>query len=326
MKAIRVASFGGPEVLEVREIPAPSPPPGHVRVRMWAAGVNFIEIYQRTGLYPVQLPWTPGGEGAGEVEAVGSGVEKLRVGDRVASVQMLGSYAEIAVVPEERAVVVPDGLDLESAAAALLQGMTAHYLVYSTFPLRQGQSCLVHAAAGGVGLLLTQLAKRCGARVLGTVGTDDKAQLAREAGADQVIVYTHEDFVARVREATGGRGVDIVYDSVGQATFDKSLDCLAPLGMLALFGQSSGVVAPINPSVLAQKGSIFLTRPILFHYVAERARLEWRANEILGLVKDGGLKLRIGRRYPLAEASEAHRALAARETTGKLLLLPDQGA
>lgn len=326
MKAIRVASFGGPEVLEVRNIPAPSPPPGHVLVRIRATGVNFIEIYQRTGLYPVQLPWTPGGEGAGEVEAVGSGVKKLRVGDRVASVQMLGSYAEVAVVPEERAVVVPDGLDLESAAAALLQGMTAHYLVYSTFPLRQGQSCLVHAAAGGVGLLLTQLAKRRGARVLGTVGTDEKARLAREAGADEVIVYTREDFVARVRGATGGRGVDVVYDSVGLATFDKSLDCLAPLGMLALFGQSSGVVAPINPSVLAQKGSLFLTRPILFHYVAERARLEWRANEILGLVKDGGLKLRIRLRYPLAEASEAHRALADRETSGKLLLLPDQGA
>jgi len=283
--------------------------------------VNFIEIYQRTGLYPVQLPWTPGGEGAGEVEAVGSGVEKLRLGDRVASVQMLGSYAEQTLVSEERAVVVPDGLDLEAAAAALLQGMTAHYLVYSTFPLRQGQSCLVQAAAGGVGLLLTQLAKRCGARVFGTVGTDEKARLAREAGADQVIVYTREDFVAIVREATGGRGVDVVYDSVGQATFDKSLECLAPLGMLALFGQSSGVVAPVNPSVLAQKGSLFLTRPTLFHYVAERARLEWRANEILGLVKDGSLKLRIGRRYPLAEASEAHRALAARETSGKVLLL-----
>jgi len=268
MKAIRVASFGGPEVLEVRDIPAPSAPPGHVLVRIRATGANFIEIYQRTGLYPVQLPWTPGGEGAGEVEAVGSGVKTLRVGDRVASVQMLGSYAEVAVVPEERAVVVPDGLDLESAAAALLQGMTAHYLVYSTFPLRQGQSCLVHAAAGGVGLLLTQLAKRRGARVLGTVGTDEKARLAREAGADEVIVYTREDFVARVREATGGRGVDVVYDSVGQATFDKSLECLAPLGMLALFGQSSGVVAPVNPSVLAQKGSLFLTRPTLFHYVA----------------------------------------------------------
>ena len=284
--------------------------------------MNFIEIYQRTGLYPVQLPWTPGGEGAGEVEAVGSGVEKLHVGDRVASVQMLGSYAEQALVAEERAVVVPDGLDLESAAAALLQGMTAHYLVYSTFPLRQGQSCLVHAAAGGVGLLLTQLAKRCGARVFGTVGTDEKARLAREAGADQVIVYTREDFVAIVREATGGRGVDVVYDSVGQATFDKSLECLAPLGMLALFGQSSGVVAPVNPSVLAQKGSLFLTRPTLFHYVADRARLEWRANDILGSLTDGSLKLRIGRRYPLAEATEAHRALAARETSGKVLLLP----
>lgn len=322
MRAIRVAKFGGPEVLVAEDVPSPPPPPGHVCVRVAAAGVNFIEIYQRTGLYPVPLPWTPGGEGAGEVVAVGSGVSALRVGDRVASVQMLGSYAEQALVHEDRAVKVPPGLDMETAAAALLQGMTAHYLVYSTFPLQRGQSCLIHAAAGGVGLLLIQLAKRCGARVFGTVGSDEKARLAREAGADHVIVYTREDFVPIVKEATKGKGVDVVYDSVGQATFDRSLDCLAPLGMLALFGQSSGVVPPVSPTVLAQKGSLFLTRPVLFHYVADRARLEWRANEVLSWIKEGSLRLRVDRRYPLAEAGEAHRALAARETTGKLLLTP----
>ncbi|HET7293715.1 MAG TPA: quinone oxidoreductase [Vicinamibacteria bacterium] len=322
MKAIRVAAVGGPEVLTLQDVPSPSPPPGHVSVRIAAAGVNFIEIYQRTGLYPVPLPWTPGGEGAGEVVALGDGVGGLRVGDRVASVNLLGSYSEQALVPEERAVTVPEGLDMETAAAALLQGMTAHYLVFSTFPIRQGQACLIHAAAGGVGLLLVQLARRLGARVFATVGTDEKARLAREAGADHTIVYTREDFVAIVKEATSGKGVDVVYDSVGQATFDRSLECLAPLGKLALFGQSSGVVPPLSPAVLAQKGSLFLTRPVLFHYIADRATLAWRAGEVMGWIRDGSLKLRIGRRYPLAEAAEAHRALAARETVGKLLLLP----
>jgi NADPH2:quinone reductase len=322
VKAIRVASFGGPEVLQLQDVPVAEPPPGHVRIRVAAAGLNFVEVYQRTGLYPVQLPWTPGGEGAGEVTAVGPGVTGLRRGDVVGSVHLLGAYADEALVQEERAVKLPEGMEPERAAAALLQGMTAHYLVFSTFPLKPGQSCLVHAAAGGVGLLLIQLAKRCGARVIGTVGTDAKAQLARDAGADHVVVYSRDDFVAAVKDATEGKGVQVVYDSVGQATFERSLECLAPLGMLVLFGQSSGVVPPLNPGLLAQKGSLFLTRPTLFHYVADRPRLAWRANEVLSWVKEGSLALRIDRRYPLAEAREAHRALEARETTGKVLLLP----
>ena len=322
MKAIRVQAFGGPEVLKLEDWAAPPPAAGQVRVKMAAAGLNFIEVYQRTGLYPVALPATPGGEGAGEVVAVGPEVKTLRVGDRVASVGFSGSYAEEALVSEERAIKVPEGLDSRQAAAAMLQGMTAHYLVYSAFPLKAGQSCLIHAAAGGVGLLLTQLAKRCGAHVFGTVSTDEKAKLAREAGADQVILYTKQDFEAEVKTATEGKGVNVVYDSVGATTFDKSLNCLVPLGMLALFGQSSGIVPPFNLSVLAQRGSLFVTRPMLFHYVADRARLAWRANEILTWVKEGSLKLRIDKTFPLVAAADAHRALEARQTTGKVLLIP----
>jgi len=322
MKAIRVRKSGGTEELKLEEIPVPDPPAGHVRIEVAAAGLNFIEVYQRTGLYPVAFPATPGSEGAGEVAALGPDVKTLRVGDRVASVRLLGSYAEHAIVPEEGAVKLPEGLDLKQAAAAMLQGMTAHYLVYSTFPLKAGQSCLIHAAAGGVGLLLVQLAKRCGAHVFGTVSTEEKAQLAREAGADQVILYTKQDFEAEVRKGTDGKGVNVVYDSVGATTFDKSLNCLAPLGMLVLFGKSSGVVPAFNLSLLAQKGSLFVTRPTLGHYVADRARLAWRANEILAWVKEGSLKLRIDRTYPLADAAEAHRALEARKTMGKVLLIP----
>jgi NADPH2:quinone reductase len=322
LKAIRVQEFGGPEALELADVAVPDPPAGHVRIKVAAAGLNFIEVYQRTGLYPVPLPATPGSEGAGEVVALGPDVKTLRVGDRVASVTLQGAYAEQAIVAEEAAVKVPEGLDLKQAAAVMLQGMTAHYLVYSTFPLKPGHSCLIHAAAGGVGLLLVQLAKRCGAHVFGTVSSDEKARLAREAGADQVILYTKQDFEAEVKQASDGKGVNVVYDSVGATTFDKSLNCLAPLGMLALFGQSSGVVPPFNTSLLGQKGSLFLTRPSLTHYVADRARLAWRANEILSWVKEGTLKLRIDRTFPLAEAALAHRALEARQTTGKVLLLP----
>ena len=322
MKAIRVQAFGGPEVLKLEDLAAPPPAAGQVRVKMAAAGLNFIEVYQRTGLYPVALPATPGGEGAGEVVAVGPEVKTLRVGDRVASVGFSGSYAEEALVSEERAIKVPEGLDSRQAAAAMLQGMTAHYLVYSAFPLKAGQSCLIHAAAGGVGLLLIQLAKRCGAHVFGTVSTEEKAKLAREAGADQVILYTKQDFEAEVKKATEGKGVNVVYDSVGATTFDKSLNCLVPLGMLVLFGQSSGIVPPFNLSVLAQRGSLFVTRPMLFHYVADRARLAWRANEILTWVKEGSLKLRIDKTFPLVAAADAHRALEARQTTGKVLLIP----
>jgi NADPH2:quinone reductase len=322
MKAIRVHAFGGPEVLRLEDVPAPEPAAGQVRVRLAATGLNFIEVYQRTGLYPVPLPSTPGGEGAGEVVAVGPEVSTLVVGDRVASVALAGSYAQEALVAEDKAVKLPAGLDLQQAAAALLQGMTAHYLVYTTYPLKPGQSCLIHAAAGGVGLLLVQLAKRCGAHVFGTASSEEKAHVAREAGADQVVVYTEQDFAAEVKRATDGRGVNVVYDSVGAATFERSLDCLQPLGMLVLFGQSSGVVPPVDPSLLAQKGSLFLTRPILFHHVADRARLAWRANEVLSWVKEGSLRLRIGARFPLAAAADAHRALEGRRTTGKALLLP----
>lgn len=322
MQAIRVHAFGGPEVLRLEEVPVPEPPAGHVRVRLAAAGLNFVEIYQRTGLYPVPLPSTPGGEGAGDVVAVAPDVTSLKIGDRVASVSLLGSYAEQALVRAEHAVRVPDALDGKLAAAALLQGMTAHYLACSTYALKPGDTCLVHAAAGGVGLLLVQIAKRRGARVIGTVSTEEKARLAREAGADHVVLYTHDDFLAETRRVTGGRGVQVVYDSVGQATFEKSLDCLAPCGLLALYGQSSGVVPPLSPSVLAQKGSLFLTRPSLFHYVADRVSLEVRAGEVFAWVADGSLRLRIEREVPLAEAAAAQRALEARQTTGKVLLVP----
>lgn len=322
MKAIRVHTVGGPEALVLEDVARPVPPARHVRVRLAAVGVNFIEVYQRTGLYAVPLPATPGGEAAGEVVEVGSDVTSLEVGDRVASFNFQGAYAEEALVAEDRAVRVPPGVDLRQAAAAMLQGMTAHYLARSTYALKPGDSCLVHAAAGGVGLLLIQIAKACGARVFGTVSTEEKAALARAAGADEVILYTQSDFAAEVKRLTAGRGVQVVYDSVGATTFDRSLDCLAPLGMLALFGQSSGVVAPFNPSILAQKGSLFLTRPTLFSYAADRKSLEWRAGDVLGGVADGSLKLRIEHTYPLAQAAQAHRDLEARRTTGKVLLIP----
>jgi NADPH:quinone reductase len=320
MKAIRVHAHGGPEVLTLEELPVPVPPSRHVRVRLAATGVNFIEVYQRNGLYSVPLPAIPGIEGAGEVVAVGPGVTTLREGDRVASVAFQGAYAEEALVHEDKAVRVPESLDPQVAAAALLQGMTAHYLARSTYPLKAGDTCVVHAAAGGVGLLLIQMAKACGARVFGTVSTEDKAALARAAGADQVILYTREDFLAEVRKGTGGAGVQVVYDSVGATTWEKSLDCLAPLGMLVLFGQSSGLVPPLSPSLLAQKGSLFLTRPTLFNYIADRASLEWRAGEVLGNVASGRLKVRLEHRFALADAANAHRALEGRKTTGKVLL------
>jgi NADPH:quinone reductase len=322
MKAIRVRETGGPEVLRLEDAEEAPVPPGHVRVRVAAAGLNFIEVYQRTGIYAVERPYTPGSEGAGAVVAVGEGVRSLTVGDRVASASLLGSYAETTLVNAERAVKVPADISLERAAAVMLQGMTAHYLSHSTWPLKAGDTCLVHAAAGGVGLLLIQMAKKRGARVLGTVSTEEKARLAREAGADEVILYTREDFKEAARRATDGRGVNVVYDSVGLTTWEKSLDSLAPLGMLVLFGQSSGLVPPINPSLLASKGSLFLTRPVLNHYTADPATLHSRASDVLGAVADGSLKVRIDREYPLPEAAEAHRALEARETAGKVLLIP----
>ena len=321
MKAIRFEATGGPEVLRLADIPSPLPGPGEVLVRVEAAGINFIDVYQRSGLYPVPLPGAPGLEGAGVIESLGPGVSGLMPGDRGAWFNAPGSYAEKVVVPADRLIKVPVGIESRTAAAVMLQGMTAHYLVETTYPLGPGKVCLVHAAAGGVGLLLVQMAKRKGARVFATVSTEEKAALAREAGADVVIRYTEQDFTAEVKKATEGRGVDVIYDSVGQSTFEKGLECLAPRGMMALFGQSSGVVPPFSPSLLA-KGSLFLTRPTLFHYAADRASLEWRAGDVLGQVASGQLSVRIGRTFPLADAAEAHRALVGRQTTGKVLLIP----
>jgi NADPH2:quinone reductase len=322
MHAIRVHATGGPDVLRYEDVAQPTPGPGQVLVKVEAAGVNFIDVYQRRGLYPVPLPFTPGQEAAGTVAAVGPGVTEVKPGDRVAYTGVLGAYAEYAVVPAERVVVLPEGIDARQGAAAMLQGMTAHYLACTTYPLKAGDTCLVHAAAGGVGLLLCQIAKRRGARVIATVSTREKAALAREAGADEVILYTEQDFAVEVKRLTQGAGVNVVYDSVGQTTFAKSLDCLAPRGMLVLYGQSSGPVGPFDPQLLSQKGSLFLTRPSLAHYVATRAELLARAGEVLGWVRAGTLKLRIGRELPLAQAAAAHRALEGRETTGKVLLIP----
>jgi NADPH:quinone reductase len=322
MKAIRVTSFGGPEVLRLEEVPTPAPGAGQALVRVEAAGLNYIDVYHRTGLYPNPLPFTPGPEGSGDVVEVGTGVEGLRAGDRVAWASGLGSYAEQAVVPASQLVRVPAGLDARTVAAVMLQGMTAHYLTESTYPLKAGDPCLVHAAAGGVGLLLVQMAKARGARVFGTTSTEEKAGRARAAGADEVILYTERDFLAEVKRLTDGRGLQVVYDSVGQTTFEKSLDCLAPRGMMVLFGQSSGPVPPLNPAILAQKGSLFLTRPSLFHYVSDRKSLETRASAVLDAVASGRLDVRPPLTFPLADAALAHRALEGRRTTGKVVLLP----
>jgi NADPH2:quinone reductase len=321
MKAIRMETTGGPEVLRLAEVPSSVPAPGQVRVRVEAAGLNFIDVYHRTGLYAVPLPATPGLEGAGKVEALGPEVTGLAVGDRVAWANAPGSYAEEVVAPADRLIKVPAGVDGRTAAALMLQGMTAHYLVETVYPLERDDACLVHAAAGGVGLLLVQMAKRKGARVFATVSTEEKAALARKAGADSVILYAKQDFATEVKRLTGGRGVQVVYDSVGMATFDKGFECLALRGMMVLFGQSSGVVPPVSPAILA-KGSFLLTRPTLFHFTADRASLEWRAGEVLGLAASGALEVRIGRTFPLAEAADAHRALEGRQTTGKVLLIP----
>ena len=320
MHAIRVHEHGGPEVLTLETVDDPSPGPGEAVVRMESIGVNFIDCYFRKGQYKTALPLTPGSEGAATVAAVGAGVVDVAVGDRVASQNFVGAYAELARARADRLVPLPDGLSARDGAAAMLQGMTAHYLAASTHTLQAGDCCLVHAAAGGVGLLLCQIARRHGAFVIGTVSTDEKAALAREAGANETILYTRQDFVAEVKRITGGAGVQVVYDSVGATTFLKGLDCLAPRGLMALFGQSSGPVSPLDPQLLNQKGSLFLTRPTLAHYVATPADLRWRAGEVLGWVRDGSLRLRIDRDLPLANAADAHRALEARETTGKVLL------
>ncbi|HZE74020.1 MAG TPA: quinone oxidoreductase [Gemmatimonadales bacterium] len=322
MKAIRVHGVGGPEVLRYEEIPVPAPGPGQALVRVEAAGLNFIDVYERTGLYQVELPRTLGVEAAGVVTAVGPEVTSLAPGDRVAYTGVAGADAEYAAVPADRLVPLPPGVSTRQAAAVLLQGMTAHYLASSTYALRAGDTCLVHAAAGGLGLLLCQIAKRRGARVIGTVSTEAKAALARAAGADDIILYTEQDFELEVKRLTGGAGLQVVYDSVGKTTFLNGLNCLARRGMMVLCGQSSGPVEPIDPQLLHRKGSLFLTRPTLFHYIASREELLARARDVLGWVADGTLTVRIDREYPLAEAAAAHRALEARQTTGKVLLIP----
>jgi NADPH2:quinone reductase len=322
MKAIRVFETGGPEKLAYEDVPVPSPGPGEALVKIQAIGLNFIDIYFRTGLYKSPLPFTPGQEAAGIVETVGEGVETVKPGDRVVYAGTMGAYAECAIVSASKLVKMPDQASFEISAAVMLQGMTAHYLTYSTYPLRKGEIALVHAAAGGVGLLLTQIAKSIGATVIGTVSTEEKAALAKEAGLDHVILYKQADFEQEVKRITAGAGVHVVYDSVGRTTFDKSLNCLRRRGMMVLFGQSSGPVPPFELNALNPKGSLYVTRPGLPHYTATREELLWRAGDILHWVAENKLRVRVDRVYPLKEAAKAQQALEARETAGKVILQP----
>jgi NADPH2:quinone reductase len=322
MKAVRIHKFGGPDVMQYEDIPTPTPGAGQVLIKLAAAGLNFIDVYQRTGLYPNDLPYGLGLEGSGTVAAVGSGVSGLGEGDPVAYTGVPGSYAEYVLAPATSLVRMPDGLEVKIGAAAMLQGMTAHYLAYTTYPLKAGDTCLIHAAAGGVGLILVQMAKQCGARVMGTVSTEEKAALAREAGADEIILYTQQDFETEVKRLTEGKGVQVIYDSVAKDTFDKGLNCLAPLGYMVLYGQSSGPIPPFDPALLNAKGSLFLTRPSLFHYIADRASLEKRAGDVLGWIASGALKLRTEHTFALSDVAAAHRSLEGRKTTGKVLLIP----
>ena len=322
MKVIRVHETGGLDKLAYEDVPLPTPGPGQARVKIHAIGLNFIDIYYRTGLYKSPLPFIPGQEAAGIVDSIGEDVTTVKPGDRVAYAGTLGTYAEYALVKASQLVLLPDSLSFESAAAVVLQGMTAHYLTHSTFPLRKGETILLHAAAGGVGLLLIQIAKRIGAAVIGTVSTEEKAALAKEAGADHVILYTGTDFEQEVKRITSGAGVDAVYDSVGRTTFDKSLNCLKRRGMMVLFGQSSGPVPPFDLSALNAKGSLYITRPGLPHYTALRDELLWRAGDIFGWVADNSLKIRVDHIYPLTEAAKAQQALEGRKTSGKVLLKP----
>lgn len=322
MRAIVVETCGAPEMMVYRDTEKPQPKAGEALVKLEAIGLNFIDVYHRTGLYPLPRPFIPGMEAAGVIEAIGEGVTQVKAGDRVAYAMYPGAYAEYSTVPVWKLVHVPSNVSAEQAAAAMLQGMTAHYLVTSVYPLKAGETALIHAAAGGVGLLLIQMVKNIGGRVIGTVSTTAKADLARAAGADEVILYTEQDFETETRRLTDGKGVAVVYDSVGKDTFLKSLNCLAPRGMLALFGQSSGSVPPFDPGLLAQKGSLFLTRPSLAHYAATPEELLWRAGEIFKWIGAGKLHLRIEKTFPLADAAEAHRQLEGRKTTGKVLLIP----
>src|SRR5580765_3616057 len=321
MKAIQVKRTGGPEVLELADLAVPEAKGNEAVVKIAASGVNFIDVYYREGRYKAVLPFVPGQEGAGQITSVGPDVKQLKVGDRVAYTAIMGSYAEYATVPEDRRVKIPRGVNYQQAAAAMLQGMTAHYLSHDTYPLKKGETALVHAAAGGVGLLLVQMAKNIGARVIGTVSTEEKAKLAREAGADEIILYTQSDFEIETRKLTDGHGVDVVYDSVGKTTFEKGLNVLRPRGCMVLFGGSSGAVPPFDLIQLSQKGSLYVTRPTLAHYIATSEDLERRSSDVFGMIAAGKLKLRIEHSYPLKAAAQAHRDLEGRKTTGKLLLL-----
>ncbi|MGL4609282.1 MAG: quinone oxidoreductase family protein [Trueperaceae bacterium] len=322
MKAIRIHRHGETDVLQVDSLNTPKPEPGHVTIKIEAAGINFIDIYQRKGLYKVPLPYTLGLEGAGTVSQVGIGVEDVQVGDRVAYSGIPGSYAEYIHAPTEKIVPIPGGVDTATAAAAMLQGMTAHFLVNDTYTLKAGDTCLIHAVAGGVGLLLTQMAKAKGATVIGTTSSQEKAKLAKEAGADHVILYTETDFEEGVKQITNGKGLQVVYDSVGQTTFEKSLNVLALRGMMVLYGQSSGPVESFAPQVLNAKGSLFLTRPSLFHYVSTKEELNGRASEVFTLIQQNQLKVHVGATFSLDEAPEAQRQLESRSTAGKILLIP----
>jgi NADPH2:quinone reductase len=324
MKAVRIHEYGGPDVMKYEDAATPEPKKGEAVVKIGAAGLNFIDIYFRTGMYKApQMPFIPGSEAAGTVVSVGEGVNEVKAGDRVAYAMALGAYAEYAAVPAWRLVKLPDSMDFNAGAAIMLQGMTAHYLTHNTFPLKRGDRALVHAGAGGVGLLLIQISKKLGATVYATVGNEAKAQLARQAGADEVIIYSKQDFEAEVKRLTESRGVEVVYDSVGASTFDKSLNCLRPRGYMVLYGQSSGPVPPVDPSTLFAKGSLFLTRPSLTHYAMTREETLARASALFDWIQKGELKLRIGHTYSLRESAKAHEALASRQTTGKVVLIPD---
>ena len=324
MKAIQITETGGPEVLRYSDLPDPRPGPNQVLVKLEAVGLNYIDTYQRSGLYPVELPTVLGLEGAGVIERLGEGADAFAVGSRVAFCRMPGAYAEKIVVDQDRLVELPSEIGFPEATALMIQGLTAHYLTHSTYALGANDICLLHAAAGGVGLLLTQIAKRRGARVIGTVSTREKAELAKEAGADEVILYTETDFLDEVMRLTEGQGVNVVYDSVGQATFLRSLQCLRRRGTLVSFGQASGPIEPFAPGILSKHGSLYLTRPTLFDYVPDRGSLQQRADDLFKWYLSGELKVRIGATFSLAETPEAHRALEGRKTTGKVILLPGQ--
>ncbi len=322
MKAIRIHGFGNADVLKYEDTEKPEPKENEARVKLESIGVNFIDIYHRAGLYPNKLPFIPGMEGAGIVDKVSAGVSDLKQGDRVAYAMTIGSYAEYSIAPAWKLVKIPDYIDFKTACAAMLQGMTAHYLTHSTFKLNNSHTILLHAAAGGVGLLLTQMAKNIGAKVIGTVSTEEKAKIAKEAGADDIIIYTKENFEEKAKKITDGKGVDVVYDSVGKATFEKSLNCLKPRGMLVSFGQSSGAIETFNPAILSQKGSLFLTRPTLADYASNKEEISQRTKDIFSWIKNKELKIRIHKEFKLSEAKKAHEELEGRKSSGKILLVP----